>query len=133
MDYIITRLDNVDGQLFQLWHAGRVLGTYETRSEAMEHLDACQQDDADHAAAETAKQLVVRILGFETAEVRNSDSLDFREINVLTTRNALEAAFAAGIAYARSQTEPKPASAFRNHKPDCDCILCERTRAGDRT
>lgn len=53
---------------------------------------------------ETAKrdQVVAKIaeerLGFETLEMRKSDSLDFREVAVWSVKDALEAAYLAGRA-----------------------------------
>lgn len=39
---------------------------------------------------------MARVLGIETLETRNSDSLDFHDLAVWTVRAALDAAYAAG-------------------------------------
>jgi hypothetical protein len=39
-------------------------------------------------------------LGFETLDTRGSDALDFRDVAVWCVRDALEAAYAAGMAAA---------------------------------
>jgi len=41
-------------------------------------------------------------LGFDTLATRNSDALDFRDVAVWSVREALEAAYAAGMAAARA-------------------------------
>lgn len=51
---------------------------------------------------ETLLDIAQRILRVETLETRNSDSQDFHDIAVWTLREALEAAFEAGKAAARS-------------------------------
>lgn len=43
-------------------------------------------------------EIAVRILGMETIETRNSDSLDFHERAVWSIKAALEAAYEAGKA-----------------------------------
>jgi hypothetical protein len=42
-------------------------------------------------------------LRFETLETRRSDSLDFHDVAVWCVKDALEAAFQAGMAYAATQ------------------------------
>ena len=46
-------------------------------------------------------QIAQRILRIETLESRHRDSLDFREVSVLELRDALEAAYNAGIEQGR--------------------------------
>jgi hypothetical protein len=45
---------------------------------------------------EIIKEIAFRILGIQTIEVRNSDSLDFHDIAVWNIKKALETAFNAG-------------------------------------
>ncbi|MFP2963771.1 hypothetical protein NVS55_08115 [Myxococcus stipitatus] len=40
-------------------------------------------------------------LGFETLDTRHSDSLDFRDVAVWSVKDALEAAYRAGLAAAK--------------------------------
>jgi hypothetical protein len=103
MHYTIKTLPSADGMLFQLFYGDRKLGTYETRYEAEEHLDACLQDDRDHEleGLNDPDRLLADLalsLGFETIEVRNSDSLDFREVSITGLMKALRAAYDAGKA-----------------------------------
>jgi hypothetical protein len=42
-------------------------------------------------------------LGFETLETRRSDALDFRDVAVWSVKDALEAAYRAGLAAARQK------------------------------
>jgi hypothetical protein len=42
-------------------------------------------------------------LGFTTLETRNSDSLDFRDVAVWSVKDALEAAYRAGLAAAKEE------------------------------
>ena len=51
--------------------------------------------------AEAVAGIAKEILGLETLDTRNSDSLDFSEQAVWTLRAALEAAYAAGLASAK--------------------------------
>ena len=48
--------------------------------------------------AEAVAGIAKEILGLETLDTRNSDSLDFSEQAVWTLKAALEAAYAAGLA-----------------------------------
>jgi acyl carrier protein len=43
------------------------------------------------------KSIAVELLGLETLEVRNSDSLDFHDLHVVSIQDALEQAFDAGV------------------------------------
>ena len=43
-------------------------------------------------------QIASQHLGIETLETRNSDSLDFHDVAVWTLREALQAAYVAGVA-----------------------------------
>jgi hypothetical protein len=54
--------------------------------------------------SETAATLagIAKMLGFDTLETRNSDSLDFREISVWQLKQALEAAHFAGTLAAKA-------------------------------
>lgn len=45
---------------------------------------------------ENVNRIAKDILGIDSLEVRGRDSLDFYDLNVLTIKNALEAAFSAG-------------------------------------
>lgn len=42
------------------------------------------------------EEIAKKVLGFETIEARNSDSLDFKELSVWRVAEALEEAFDAG-------------------------------------
>ena len=42
-------------------------------------------------------------LGFTTLETRNSDSLDFRDVAVWSVKDALEAAYRAGVDAAKGE------------------------------
>ena len=46
-------------------------------------------------------EIATRILGLETLEARNRDSLDFHDLSVWSIKEALEAAFEAGLAAQR--------------------------------
>jgi hypothetical protein len=52
--------------------------------------------------AEVVVRIAKEILGLETLDTRNSDSLDFSEQAVWTLRAALEAAYTAGLASAKN-------------------------------
>ena len=52
--------------------------------------------------AEAVAGIAKEILGLETLDTRNSDSLDFSEQAVWTLRAALEAAYTAGLASAKN-------------------------------
>ena len=52
-------------------------------------------------------------LCIETLETRNSDRLDFHDVSVWAVRDALEAAFKAGVEVGASST-PKKQSGLRN-------------------
>jgi len=52
-------------------------------------------------------------LFIETLETRNSDRLDFHDVAVWNVREALEAAFKAGVEVGMASTEPKQ-SGLRN-------------------
>jgi hypothetical protein len=43
------------------------------------------------------RQIASKILGLETLEARNRDSLDFHDLSVWSIKEALEAAFEAGL------------------------------------
>jgi len=62
--------------------------------DAMTNTTQHQQREAGKAIETIAKQ----VLGLDTLETRKSDSLDFSEQAVWTLREALEAAYAAGLA-----------------------------------
>jgi hypothetical protein len=47
--------------------------------------------------ARTIDQIAKDVLGIETLETRNSDSLDFHDLAVWKIREALAAAYAAGM------------------------------------
>lgn len=47
-------------------------------------------------AAQTIEQIAKQSLGLETLETRNSDRLDFHDLNVASIRAALLAAYQAG-------------------------------------
>lgn len=44
-------------------------------------------------------------LGFTTLETRNSDSLDFRDVAVWSVKDALEAAYRAGVDSAKGKRQ----------------------------
>ena len=52
--------------------------------------------------AEAVARIAKEILGLETLDTRNSDSLDFSEQAVWTLKAALETAYAAGLASAKN-------------------------------
>ena len=52
--------------------------------------------------AEAVARIAKEVLGLDTLETRNSDSLDFSEQAVWTLKAALEAAYAAGLASAKN-------------------------------
>ena len=52
--------------------------------------------------ADVVARIAKEILGLETLDTRNSDSLDFSEQAVWTLKAALEAAYAAGLASAKN-------------------------------
>ena len=52
--------------------------------------------------AEAVAGIAKEILGLETLDTRNSDSLDFSEQAVWTLKAALEAAYTAGLASAKN-------------------------------
>ncbi|MCY1033257.1 hypothetical protein OV207_17515 [Corallococcus sp. BB11-1] len=54
------------------------------------------------APAETLKRIVREEMNIETLKTRNSDSLDIHEVAVWQLRDALEAAYQAGIRAANS-------------------------------
>jgi hypothetical protein len=54
---------------------------------------------------ETTIDALIRSLGFEATEERRSDRLDFHEVHVAALREALDAAWAAGAASARTATK----------------------------
>jgi hypothetical protein len=54
------------------------------------------------ASPEATVDALIRSLGFEATEERQSDRLDFHEVHVTALRSALEKAWAAGAASARS-------------------------------
>ena len=55
-------------------------------------------------------QIAQNKLGIETLETRRSDSLDFHDVAVWCLRDALEAAFNAGVEYGRKATQLKKAN-----------------------
>lgn len=55
------------------------------------------QPTVDHLLAAIAKEK----LGIDTLETRNSDSLDFHDVAVWSVKDALEAAYRAGLATAK--------------------------------
>ena len=60
------------------------------------------------------EQLLTQIaqskLGIETLETRKSDSLDFHDVAVWCVRDALEAAFNAGVEHAKKGNKSGPAN-----------------------
>ena len=52
--------------------------------------------------AEAVARIAKEVLGLETLDTRNSDSLDFSEQAVWTLKAALEAAYATGLASAKN-------------------------------
>jgi len=54
------------------------------------------------APAETLERIARETLNLETLKTRNSDSLDFHDVAVWRLRDALEAAFQAGMSAASS-------------------------------
>ncbi|PLZ02601.1 hypothetical protein CY652_09955 [Burkholderia sp. WAC0059] len=58
-------------------------------------------DVPDHARQQIA-EIAARIFGLETLETRNSDRLDFYDLAVWSIREALEAAWLAGVADAKA-------------------------------
>jgi hypothetical protein len=71
--------------------------------DAMTNTTHQQQRDAGKAIETIAKQ----VLGLDTLETRNSDSLDFSEQAVWILRVALEAAYNAGLAAAVKSRQTK--------------------------
>ncbi len=47
------------------------------------------------------REIAARVLGIETLETRNQDSLDFLDLAVWSIKEALEAAYEAGLAAGR--------------------------------
>lgn len=47
------------------------------------------------------REIAAKVLGLETLETRNRDRLDFHEVAVWSLRQALEAAYEAGISAGR--------------------------------
>ena len=68
------------------------------RSKTRSYRQAFAARDRAEAVARIAKE----VLGLETLDTRNSDSLDFSEQAVWTLRAALEAAYASGLASAKN-------------------------------
>ena len=60
--------------------------------------------DNKHIEA-TLQQIAREKLFIETLETRHSDSLDFHDVSVWCLKDALEAAFHDGAAYARRQAK----------------------------
>ena len=62
----------------------------------------------DHTHIEVTLQQIAREkLFIETLETRHSDSLDFHDVSVWCLKDALEAAFRDGMAYANQQRKGK--------------------------
>lgn len=57
-----------------------------------------------NSMTDTITQIAANVLGLETLETRNSDSLDFSDQYVAAIKLALEAAYEAG----RDSAKPKP-------------------------
>jgi hypothetical protein len=55
-------------------------------------------------------QIAQNKLGIETLETRRSDSLDFHDVAVWCVRDALEAAFNAGVEQGRKATKSEKAN-----------------------
>lgn len=55
-------------------------------------------------------QIAQNKLGIETLETRKSDSLDFHDVAVWCLRDALEAAFNAGVEQASKAAKPNKAN-----------------------
>jgi hypothetical protein len=64
-------------------------------------------------ASKVVEAIAKEILGLETLETRNSDSLDFSDQAVWTLRTALEAAYIAGLAAATKSADEMPSPAPR--------------------
>ena len=60
-----------------------------------------RQAFAGRDRAEAVARIAKEVLGLDTLDTRNSDSLDFSEHAVWTLRAALEAAYASGLASAK--------------------------------
>ena len=58
----------------------------------------------NETAHQTAAEIAKRILGIATLQPRNSDRLDFRELSVWQVERALVAAYEAGLAARRTET-----------------------------
>ncbi len=56
-------------------------------------------------------QIAQKHLHIETLEERKSDRLDFHEVSVWAVRDALEAAFKAGVELKASRRQPKKGTA----------------------
>ena len=55
------------------------------------------------------QRIAAQYLGLETLEARNADDLDFHDLAVWSIREALEAAYQAGVAAgAQGQTNQQP-------------------------
>ncbi|RJS12401.1 hypothetical protein DRW03_36475 [Corallococcus sp. H22C18031201] len=54
------------------------------------------------APVETLERIAREVLGIETLETRDSDRLDFHDVPVWTLKEALEAAYQAGMSAASS-------------------------------
>ena len=55
-----------------------------------------EEPEPSDVTDEVLRQIAATVLGIETLEVRGSDSLDFKEVNVTSVREALAAAYEAG-------------------------------------
>jgi hypothetical protein len=55
-----------------------------------------EEPEQGDATDEVLQQIAASVLGIETLEVRGSDSLDFHEVNVVSLREALAAAYEGG-------------------------------------
>ncbi len=66
------------------------------------NLEKRHSDGRDERLTVLAKKL-----GFDTFEVRNSDSLDFNEVYVGALREALETAYEVGRTHGRAEIEAK--------------------------
>jgi hypothetical protein len=70
----------------------------------MQHLHTINPQDMKHLDT-LLTHIALRHLRIETLESRRRDSLDFHEISVLELRDALEAAYRAGIEQGRKQRD----------------------------
>ncbi len=66
------------------------------------------QTTTQQCPPEVASAIARKELGIKTLEARNMDSLDFHEVGVWQVRDALEAAYCAGLAAGKREAATKP-------------------------